>query len=205
MNVLKVARYLNLVGGTALIVICVLELVTLFIDFFLNPGAVLLNIYMCFFGLIIMGSSINMPCIGRNFFFILTGMGKGIFNIFIGTLLFLNHPGEISPSAILGWMFIISGFVFIFFSYCKKMTDTDLQRATSLYGAELQQKARNQGKKFVVEHKDEIATAAVNNKEVIANVMDRGDSVANAAYQNNNDMSTQNYIRGQNAKPSNGF
>jgi len=123
MNVLKIARYLNLVGGTALIVICVLELTGLFIDFFTNPGAVFLNLYLCLFGLIIMGSSINMPCIGRNFFFILTGVGKGVFNIFIGTLLFLNEPGKFSPSAVLGWMFILSGLVFLFFSRFKKMTD----------------------------------------------------------------------------------
>jgi hypothetical protein len=77
-------------GGTALIVICVLELINIFLAFFKNPGAVFLNIYMCFFGLIIMASSINMPCIARNFFFILTGKGKGLFNIFVGTLLFLN-------------------------------------------------------------------------------------------------------------------
>ena len=143
-----------------------------------------------------MGSSINMPCIGRNFFFILTGIGKGVFNIFIGTLLFLNKPGEFSPSAVLGWMFVVSGLLFIFFSKFKKMTDADLQRATSLYGAELQQKAQNQGKKFVVEHKDDIAKAAVNNQDVIAAVVDRGDSVANAAFHDNKDLQTSNYIRG---------
>ena len=128
MNVLKVARYLNLVAGTALIVICVLELITLFIDFFLNPGAVFLNIYMCFFGLIILGSSINMPCIARNFFFILTGVGKGVFNMFVGTLLFLNDPGKFSPSMVLGWMFIASGLIFIFMSYCRKMTERGNRR-----------------------------------------------------------------------------
>jgi len=49
----------------------------------------------------------------------------------------------------------------------------------------LQQKARNEGKKFAVEHKEDIAHAAVNNGAVIANVVDRGDSVVNAAFQNN--------------------
>ena len=37
-----------------------------------------------------MGSSFNMPCISRNFFLILTGGGKGIFNIFVGLLLFVT-------------------------------------------------------------------------------------------------------------------
>lgn len=151
-----------------------------------------LNIYMCFFGLIIMASSINMPCIARNFFFILTGKGKGIFNIFVGTLLFLNEPGKFSPSMVLGWMLVVSGLLFIFFSFFKKMSDEDLQRATSLYGAELQKKAMNSGKKFTVDHSDDIARAAVNNRDVIANVvetpMDRGDSVANAAYHDNKEF-----------------
>ena len=123
MNILKVARYLNLIGGTALITICILELIKIFVDFVTNPGAVFLNFYMCFFGLLIMASSINMPCIARNFFFILTGVGKGLFNIFIGTLLFLNDPGNFSPSMVLGWMFVVSGLVFLFFSYFKKMSD----------------------------------------------------------------------------------
>ena len=127
------ARYLNLIAGTALIVICVLEVVNLFSAVW-NIGALFLNIYLCFFGLIIMGSSINMPCIGRNFFFLLTGIGKGVFNIFVGTLLFLNNPGQVSASAVLGWAFIFSGIVFMSLACCKKMTDEELQRATSLYG-----------------------------------------------------------------------
>lgn len=89
MNVLKLARYLNIIAGTALVVVSILEIISLFS--FTNPGALFLNIYLLFFGLIIMGSSINMPCIGRNFFFLLTGIGKGLFNIFVGTLLFLNE------------------------------------------------------------------------------------------------------------------
>jgi len=203
-NVLKVARYLNLIGGTALIVVCVLELVNLFN--FANPGAVFLNLYLCFFGLLIMGSSINMPCIGRNFFFLLTGIGKGAFNMFIGSLLFLNHPGEFSASLILGIVLMVSGIIFMLLSCCKKMTDDELQRASSLYGKELQSKARNQGKKFAVEHKDDIARLAVDNKEVIASVVvDRGDSVANAVFHDRKDLQTSDYIRNQNNTPAGGF
>ena len=123
---MKLARYLNIVGGTALIVVCVLQLVNLF-QVFTNPGAIFLNIYLCFFGLIIMGSSINMACIGRNFFFLLTGIGKGVFNIFVGTLLFLNEPDQtFSASSVLGWALILSGFIFLLLSLCKKMTDDEL-------------------------------------------------------------------------------
>ncbi len=137
MNVLKIARYLNLIGGTALIVVCVIEIIGIIPLFFKNPGQVLLNFFLCFFGLVIMASSINMPCVARNFFFILTGVGKGLFNIFVGTLLFLNDDG-VNPSMILGFCLIFSGLTFLFLSYCKKMTDTDLQRATSLYANDLQ-------------------------------------------------------------------
>ena len=198
LNVLKVARYLNLIGGTALIVICVLEIINVFTVFF-DLGSIFLNIYLCFFGLLIMGSSINMPCIGRNFFFLLTGVGKGVFNIFVGTLLFLNRPGSFSPSVVLAFCFIFSGLVFLSLSCCKKMTDDELQRATSLYGKELQIKARNEGKKFVSENKESIAKAAVDNKDVIASVaMDHHDSIVNAAFEDKRDMETSNYIRGQN-------
>lgn len=125
LNVLKIARYLNLMGGTALIIICILELIRVF-TLAWDIGAMFLNIYFCFFGLIIMGSSVNMPCIGRNFFFLLTGVGKGVFNIFIGTLLFLNQPGAFSASVVLGWTFIFSGLIFLLLSCCKKMSDDEL-------------------------------------------------------------------------------
>ena len=57
--------------------------------------------------------------------------------------------------------------------------------------AKVQKKANQRGKKYAMDHKEDIARAAVNNKDVIANVaesayVDRGDSVANAAYHNGN-------------------
>ena len=143
------ARYFNIVIGTAIIVICILELVTIFADFVHKPGAIFLNLYLCCFGLIIIGSSMNIPCVARNFFFLLTGIGKGTFNIFVGFLLFLNRPKEFSPSQFLGWILIVSGIIFFLLAWCKQMTDEDLQRATSLYGQELREKAtRNTGRKF---------------------------------------------------------
>ena len=93
-------------------------------------------------------------------------------------------------------------------STCKKMSDEDLQRAASVYGAELQKKANERGKKYAYDHKEDIAKAAYDNREVIANVGesaymgDRGDSVVNAAYQDGKDHQTSNYIRGQNNKPN---
>ena len=75
------------------------------------------------FGLIIMASSFMMPCIKENFFFLMTGVGKGIFNIFVGTLLLLNKNG---PSYICAYAMILSGLAFLFLSKVKKMSDEDL-------------------------------------------------------------------------------
>ena len=77
------------------------------------------------------------------------------------------------------------------------MTDEELQRATSVYGENIRAKARNQGKKFASDHKEDIAKAAIDNRGVIASVAaDHQDSVVNAAFMNNNDFNSQNYIRG---------
>ena len=74
-----------------------------------------------------MGSSFNMPCISRNFFLILTGGGKGIFNIFVGLLLYVTHGDETTGfSSIVGYFFVASGFFFIFLSKCSNMTDDQL-------------------------------------------------------------------------------
>ena len=117
-NVLKLARYLNIIAGTALVVVSIFEIIGLFT--FANPGALFLDIYLFFFGLLIMGSSINLSCIGRNFFFLLTGVGKGLFNMFVGTLLFLNESTDtISAANVMGWCLLVSGAVFLLLSCCK--------------------------------------------------------------------------------------
>ena len=76
-----------------------------------------------------MASTFMMPCVEQNFFFLLTGLGKGLFNIFVGTLLFLNNN---VMSNILAFSMIGSGIVFLFLSKVKKMSDEDLQRALSV-------------------------------------------------------------------------
>ena len=42
----------------------------------------------------------------------MTGIGKGIFNIFVGTLLFLNEDDGLAT--LMGWAMIGSGIAFIF-------------------------------------------------------------------------------------------
>ena len=57
-----------------------------------------------------------------------------------------------------------------------------------------------------MDHKDDVAKAAVDNKEVIANVaMDHHDSIVNAAFEDRRDMETSSYIRNQNNTPAGGF
>ena len=49
MNVLKVARNINLIGGIGLVAVCVLNLLNLFSsigELFTEPGLFLLNIYL---------------------------------------------------------------------------------------------------------------------------------------------------------------
>ena len=123
---MKVVKYVNIIGGIAIITICVIELITLIVDIFTNPGGVAVNFYLIFFALIMIASHINMPCIRRNFFFILTAYGKGTFNIFVGSLLFLNDPGVFSASLLLGITLCITGLVFLILSCLKKVTDEDL-------------------------------------------------------------------------------
>jgi hypothetical protein len=64
---------------------------------------------------------------------ILTGGGKGIFNIFVGLLLSMNS-GINSPFYIptVGVLLVGSGFIFIFLSKCTNMSDETLMRATSI-------------------------------------------------------------------------
>ena len=91
------------------------------------------------FGLIILGSSFNMPCVARDFYFIQTGMGKGAFNVFCGLLLFVDVDNLFS--AIMAVAMGASGIVFVFLSRCRHMSDEQLQRATSIAHKELKKKA----------------------------------------------------------------
>ena len=79
-----------------------------------------------------MASTFNMPCVKRNFMFMLTGIGKGVFNIFVGLLIYVTNKGN-TPGIIMGGAMIFSGCIFIFLSKYKNMSDDDLQRALSLY------------------------------------------------------------------------
>ena len=102
-----------------------------------------------------------MPCVGRNFFFLMTGVGKGIFNCFVGTLLFLNEDD--GAATIMGWAMIGSGCAFIFLSKVKNMSDDDMQRALSVYGEANKKAMRQAAVKTANNNKDTIKKAAVDN------------------------------------------
>jgi hypothetical protein len=91
------------------------------------------------FGLIILGSSFNMPVVARDFYFIQTGMGKGCFNLFCGLLMCCDIDEFYSK--IMAFCMIISGITFIFLSRCRHMSDEQLNRATSIATKELKKKA----------------------------------------------------------------
>lgn len=105
-----------------------------------------------------MASSFNMPCVEKNFFFLCTGLGKGCFNVFVGSLLLINmreNQPEISQ-AIMGFSMIGSGLIFIFLSKVKKMEDDDLIRALSVYADENKAQMKKSGQKFANDNKDNI-------------------------------------------------
>ena len=88
-NILKSARYINIIVGVTLIIFSILYVINIFGavgDLLACPGRLILNLFMIVFGGVIMGSSFNMKCIKTNFKFQMTGVGKGCFNIFCGIL-----------------------------------------------------------------------------------------------------------------------
>ena len=80
-----------------------------------------------------MASTTNNKQIGRNYFFLLTGKGKGVFMMLIGTMLLLNRPGITTPSMIAGFVYIGVGSLIVFASFCKVMTDDGLYKAAQLH------------------------------------------------------------------------
>ena len=63
----------------------------------------------------------------------MTGVGRGLFNIFVGTLLFFNGPESgLYPGFFMGWVMMIAGGIFIFLSKYKQLSDEDINRAVSV-------------------------------------------------------------------------
>ena len=80
----------------------------------------------------------------------MTGVGKGVFNIFVGFLMIVKS--QALPSWLMGIAMILAGILFICLSKYKEMSDEDLNRAVSVNRAALNQAVKKK---------------AVDNKEVI--------------------------------------
>ena len=133
--------------ATALLIITV---VMDFINFgWTKPFTIILQGFLAFFGLIIICSSFGMRCIRRNFLFLMTGVGRGIFNIFVGSLLFFTDQSTstFTLSFFMGWFILVSGLIFLFLSKFKQLSDEDINRAISVQkksvNAHVQNFARN--------------------------------------------------------------
>ena len=103
---------------------------------------------------------------------ILTGGGKGLFNIFVGLLLYITAGDENNKffNILVGAFLVLSGIFFIFLSKCSNMTDEQLQRATSINADNLRKQAAKGAVNLAKNNKDAIKKAAYDNKEVIAQV-----------------------------------
>ena len=72
----------------------------------------------------------------------MTGVGKGLFNIFVGSLLYCIPSTSAKYdllNIIMGPCIMGSGAIFLFLSIFKNMSDEELHRAVSVQKEELQQ------------------------------------------------------------------
>merc|ERR1711998_302595 len=118
-SLIKVAKWTNFVIGVWLIFTVFLGIATLN---FLNPFWLSMSLYEAFFGVLIMLSSCNLKLIKENFLFLMTGSGKGCFNIFVGSLLGFMTDDNFLASQICGYVMIGTGFIFLFLSCCKNVS-----------------------------------------------------------------------------------
>mgnify|MGYP001114192945 CR=1 FL=1 len=138
-----------------------------------------------------MASSFQMEFVRKNFLFLMTGFGKGIFNIFVGSMLFINQHS--TGGAIMGFAMIAAGCIFIFLSKYKQMSDEDLVRAVSV----TRKSVNNAVIGVARDNQGVIRQAAYDNKDVIAQVAyDNKDVVAQAAY-DNRELLAETYLKNQ--------
>ena len=68
----------------------------------------------------------------------MTARGKGFFNIFVGSMLFINTSKKNVLTIIMGVIIMAAGLLFLFMSLCKKMSDDEVNRAVSVQRNTLQ-------------------------------------------------------------------
>ena len=137
-----------------------------------------------------------MPCIARNFLFLLTGVGKGVFNIFVGGLLFVANDSVMD--LVMGYAMLGAGGVFLFLSVVKKMSDDDLHAAMTGMAkkdtVKMKASATAAAKKGYQDNKESIHKLAVDNKEVVAQVA-----------WDNKEVIAEAYMKPQSVQPSNDY
>ena len=196
---IKIAKWLNLTVGALLVAVVISTFVTLG---FINVFSFTLTVFEGIFGMLIMLSSCNLKLIKENFLFLLTGTGKGLFNIFVGSLLFIVNNQATLMQTLMGIGLCVSGLIFLFLSCWKNVSDEELQRAVSVNTkvayASVQEVASDNREalgKVAYDNRDLIMQVAVDNKEVAAQVAyENRDTIGRAAY-NEYGSVAQEYVR----------
>ena len=146
----KVAKYANLIIGLYLVVTAVLNTIAVVTAFYIFEFT--LTLYTGLFGFLMVASSMfpKMKCIKNNFLFLLTGLGKGLFNIFVGCILFYttasNGTAKRSITTdIAGYVCIGSGLMLLFLSRFKMISEANIddKKLEIKMVQDLQDKAKN--------------------------------------------------------------
>lgn len=159
-----------------------------------------------------MAASFGAKFVMENYLFMVTGKGRGLFNIFVGSLLFLTTAKATIASTIMGVALCLAGLFILYLSCCGRMTDVEIQRNLSVQTSEV----RAGAKKVAYDNRETISNVAYDNRDVLAQVAyDNKDVIAQAAYDNrdviaesminNQTMLTEEYNKSQNTTPSKGY
>ena len=116
--------------------------------------------------MLIVAASFGAKFVIENYLFIMTGKGRGLFNIFVGSLLFITTAKTTVASLIMGILLCLSGLFILYLSCCNKMTDVQIQRNFSVNPPD----ARTVSQNAIKNNQGAIRNAAYDNREVIAQV-----------------------------------
>ena len=129
---MQIAKRVNIIVGLALIAICILNIIA-FVKIAFAPFEFFITLFEGIFGMVIISSSFQMRCIRRNFLFMMTGVGRGSFNIYVGLILFLTQGNDTNiANIIMGIAMIVAGSILLFLSKFKNLTDEEIMRAVSV-------------------------------------------------------------------------
>ena len=127
-DLVKFVKWSNFIIGIYLVVSAVLNTIA-FTNAVFSPFTFILTLYEGLFGCLMVFSSAfpKMKCIRNNFLFLLTGKGKGTFNIFVGCILFFANAVKTSGRNVVtdvaGYVCVGSGLGMIFLSVFKMTSE----------------------------------------------------------------------------------